>query len=419
MAYRYLATGLAERERGEPASPSREAPVARFRHVPALDGVRGLAIVLVMFRHLSLLRMGTRPDDPLVDRLVHGAASVGWVGVDLFFVLSGFLITGILLDAKGTSGAFPRFWKRRALRIFPLYYAACAFFFFVLPHIGYFAGDPATATLVHNQAWYWLYGVNILEALKGGAATPLNTAHFWSLSVEEQFYIVWPFVVLTLSRRSLWRVVVAMSAVALLCRVALVMYVQGGWAGAYVLSVARMDILAAGAIVALAIRTPGAMERARRHADWIAAVSIIALVVVSWAGAAGFDNRNPYIATIGYSVLAVLGSFILVLVLSSADGCGWKRPFENDTLRMFGKYSYCLYVVHYPFMMVLDLLVPKFHIAPLYGSRLPEWGVYGVLLFVVSLAVAWVSWRVLEAPMLSLKDRSTVVFHPGKSAARE
>jgi len=75
---------------------------------------------------------------------------------------------------------------------------------------------------------------------------------------------------------------------------------------------------------------------------------------------------------------------------------------------MFGKYSYCLYVVHYPFMMVLDLLVPKFHIAPLYGSRLPEWGVYGVLLFVVSLAVAWVSWRVLEAPMLSLKDRPVI-----------
>jgi len=90
--------------------------------------------------------MGTRADDPLVDRLVHGVESIGWVGVDLFFVLSGFLITGILLDAKGTAGAFPRFWKRRALRIFPLYYAACAFFFFVLPRIGYFAGDPATAT---------------------------------------------------------------------------------------------------------------------------------------------------------------------------------------------------------------------------------------------------------------------------------
>src|SRR6185312_7502720 len=158
------------------------------------------------------------------------------------------------------------------------------------------------------------------------------------------------------------------------------------------------------------------MERARRHADWIAAMSIVALVVVSWVGAAGFDNRNPYIATIGYSVLAVLGSIILVLVLSSADGCGWKRPFENDTLRMFGKYSYCLYVVHYPFMMVLDLLVPKFHISPIYGSRLPEWGVYGVLLFVVSLAVAWVSWRVLEAPMLSLKDRPVVLLHVGKSA---
>jgi len=159
------------------------------RPIPALDGVRGLAIVLVMFRHMSLKQMGQSPTAPLLDRVVHAVASFGWVGVDLFFVLSGFLITGILLDAKGKPGAFSRFWKRRALRIFPLYYAACAFLFFVLPHIGYFARDPATARLVHYQVWYWLYGVNVLEVLHGGLATPLNTAHFWSLSVEEQFYL--------------------------------------------------------------------------------------------------------------------------------------------------------------------------------------------------------------------------------------
>ncbi len=379
--------------------------MAKFQHVPALDGVRGLAIVLVMFRHMSLLPMGTAAQSPWPDRIVHALASVGWVGVDLFFVLSGFLITGILLDAKGAAGAFPRFWKRRALRIFPLYYAACAFFFFVLPHIGYFARDPATATLTHNQAWYWLYGVNVLEALKGGAATPLNTSHFWSLSVEEQFYIVWPLVVLTVSRKTLWRVVIWMSVAALVCRVALVVYTAGGWASAYVLSIARMDILAAGAIVALAVRTPGAMERARRRAPWVGVLSLCMLVLLVRAHPAGFDNRNPYIAMVGYSLLAVIGAVLLVLVLSASDGGGWKQPFEGRTLRMFGKYSYCLYVVHYPLMMVLDLLVPKFHIAPVHNSSLAEWTVYGMLLFTASLAVAWVSWRVLEAPMLAFKDR--------------
>ena len=379
--------------------------MAKFGHVPALDGVRGVAIVLVMFRHMSLLATGRQPDSPFVDRAVHFVASLGWVGVDLFFVLSGFLITGILLDAKGTPGAFPRFWKRRALRIFPLYYAACAFFFFVLPHIGYFARDPATATLSHNQAWYWLYGVNILEALKGGAATPLNTSHFWSLSVEEQFYIVWPFVVLTVSRRTLWRVVLGMSLAALACRIALVLYVPGGWGAAYVLSIARMDILGAGAIVALILRTPGAMVRARRYAGVTGAASVVAIALLASAAPSGFDNRNPYIATFGYLLLAILGSALLVLVLSAADGNGWKRPFEGGTLRVFGKYSYCLYVVHYPLMMVLDPLVPRLRIAPVYGSTLPEWSVYGGLLFGVSLGVAWVSWRVLEGPMLSLKDR--------------
>lgn len=357
---------------------------------------------------MSLLSMGTRPDAPFVDRSVHMIASVGWVGVDLFFVLSGFLITGILLDAKGSPGAFPRFWKRRALRIFPLYYAACAFFFFVLPHTGYFAHDPAIDSLGHYQAWYWLYGVNVLEVIKGGVATPLNTAHFWSLSVEEQFYIAWPFVVLTVSRRALWRVSIGMSIAALVCRIALVYYVHDGLVAAYVLSVARMDILAAGAIVALAVRTPGLMELGRRYALGAGSAAAIAIVLLARLAPTGFSVQNPYIATVGYSVLAIMGAVLMLLVVSASDGKGWKRPFENRTLKVFGKYSYCLYVVHYPFMMVLDLLVPKFHIASVYGSTLPAWCVYGVLLFAGSLAVAWVSWRVLEAPMLSLKDKRLV-----------
>ncbi|MEO7102614.1 MAG: acyltransferase, partial [Gemmatimonadaceae bacterium] len=355
------------------------------RHIRALDGVRGLAIVMVMFRHLSLKEMGQSPSSPLLDRVVHSIASVGWVGVDLFFVLSGFLITGILLDAKGTPGAFPRFWKRRALRIFPLYYVTCAFLFFVLPHIGYFARDPATARLVHYQAWYWLYGVNVLEVLHGGLATPLNTAHFWSLSVEEQFYLAWPFVVLLVSRKALWRVVVGMSIAALGCRLVLVLLTSGGWLGAYVLSVARMDILGAGAIVALAVRTPGGLETARRYAPTLAVAAIGAISLLALQDASGFNNVNPYIATAGYSLLAVLGSCVLIFVLASEDGHGWKRVFEGRTLGMFGKYSYCLYVVHYPVMIPLDLLAQRFYIPRVASSGLPAWTVYAGLLFSVSL----------------------------------
>ena len=138
---------------------------------------------------------------PLIGRIVHSVASVGWIGVDLFFVLSGYLIAGILLDAKGTSGAFRRFWKRRALRISPLYYVACGFMFFVLPHIGFFALEPVVRRFTAGQAWYWLYGVNLLDVLRGGTATPFNTAHFWSLAVEEQFYLLWSLVVLAVSRK--------------------------------------------------------------------------------------------------------------------------------------------------------------------------------------------------------------------------
>jgi len=112
--------------------------------------------------------------------------------------------------------------------------------------------------------------------------------------------------VLLVSRKTLWRVVVGMSIAALGCRFALVLLTTGGWVGAYVLSVARMDILAAGAIVALAVRTPGGLGTVRRYAPTLGVAAIAAISVLAMADASGFNNVNPYIATVGYSLLAVL-----------------------------------------------------------------------------------------------------------------
>ncbi len=375
------------------------------KHLPALDGVRGLAILLVMARHLSLLSMGSARDAPVIDQVVRSVAAIGWVGVDLFFVLSGFLITGILLDAKGRRGAFAMFWKRRALRIFPLYYAVCILMFFVLPHVGYFERDPGIATLSHNQLWYWLYWVNYLGVIKGSSAVAYNTGHFWSLAVEEQFYLAWPLVVLTVSTKTLWKVTIGMAVVAFIFRVGLILLLTNGAHAAYEVSPARMDILAAGAMVALAVRSPGMLEKVRRHALMSGAVVLALLIGISWIDPTGFSTANPYMATVGYSLLAIGGASLLTLVLSSADRHGWRRPFEDNMLRMFGTYSYCLYVVHYPLMILLDTLTPRLHIPRVMGSDLPEWCVYAALLFGLSLSVAWVSWRILERPMLSLKDR--------------
>src|SRR4051812_26234940 len=155
-------------------------------HVPALDGIRGLAILLILAYHFTLGMTGRG----IAVRLIAKLTSTGWCGVDLFFVLSGFLITGILWNAKESPHRFRNYYVRRALRIFPLYYAAIAIVFAALPFIatrvGGFEGIHGTG------AWLGLYGTNILVALRG-QWFPLS--HFWSLAVEEHFYLFWPAVV--------------------------------------------------------------------------------------------------------------------------------------------------------------------------------------------------------------------------------
>src|SRR2546427_5689081 len=134
------------------------------------------------------------------------------MGVDLFFVLSGFLITGILLDTKGSRHYLRQFHARRVLRIFPLYYAALALFLILLPML--LPGDRVLRDLTADSVWYWTYLYNVKVAAAGFTSSSA-LGHFWSLAVEEQFYLIWPIVVLYLARRHLygacWAAVVARS----------------------------------------------------------------------------------------------------------------------------------------------------------------------------------------------------------------
>src|SRR5438270_269209 len=136
-------------------------PSALPAHLPALDGLRGVAILMVLFFQLTQIDTA----NPL-DRAVRNVLRNGWMGVDLFFVLSGFLITGILLDAKGSAHYFRNFYARRTLRIFPLYYGVL-FVVFVLPALGAPWGCTWISDSAPYQAWLWLYGTNILQAQEG------------------------------------------------------------------------------------------------------------------------------------------------------------------------------------------------------------------------------------------------------------
>jgi peptidoglycan/LPS O-acetylase OafA/YrhL len=379
-------------------------------HVPALDGVRGLAIALVFVRHLSLVPW-FRLSSSAADRAVGGVAGAGWIGVDLFFVLSGFLITGVLLSDRDRtapmSAKLGRFYWRRTLRIMPLYYVACAVLFFVVPALPYFRAQPEIAMLRQSEPWYWLYGVNLLDVIHGGTWTPFNTGHFWSLAVEEQFYLVWPLVVLAASRKTLVRVVAGLIVAGPLVRLAcLALMPVAGPSAAYTLSLARIDVLGVGALLALMYRGDRSWwARVQALAPWCGAAAFAAFVLI--AVTRGVDaSHDPVMQTIGYSAVALaMGSLVASLLRIDRSTVPLGRLFSARSLRTLGKYSYCLYIVHYPLMAVMDLAWTHVHIQPLFGSQLPAWTAYGAVLAASSFAIAWVSWRLLESPMLAMKDR--------------
>jgi peptidoglycan/LPS O-acetylase OafA/YrhL len=365
-------------------------------HVPALDGVRGVAIVLVLLLHFTLY--GGPPSDVVADRIYYRIMTAGWIGVDLFFVLSGFLITGILYDSKGSAHYFRTFYIRRVLRIFPLYYGSLVVFLLILPHL--FPLEPGLQGLRPDAVWYWTYLVNVSIARDGW---PFFGAigHFWSLAVEEQFYLAWPLVVLLLGRRSLMAVCLVCIVSSLLLRIGLEL--GGAEVAAHVLTPARMDALAVGALVVLTARGPNGLAGLARWA-WpvVGMTSAGLLTIVAWRR--GLPSEDVVVSTIGYSLLAFFFGAILVLGLTSPPEAALSKVFTSSTLRLFGRYSYALYVFHHPLLVLLKPHASALNELPqLLGSRLPGQILFTAVGTAVLLGMASMSWHLYEKQFLKLK----------------
>jgi peptidoglycan/LPS O-acetylase OafA/YrhL len=360
-------------------------------YLTALDGVRGLAILLVLVYHFTLGMTA----QGFAARLLIKATSAGWCGVDLFFVLSGFLITGILCDTKGSPRRFQNFYARRVLRIFPLYYGTLIAVVAALPLIATRIGgfDGVEDALV----WLWSYGTNILVAFRG-SWFPLS--HFWSLSVEEHFYMFWPAVVFWCDRKTALRLCVGMILLAPAVRAWLV--AQGAVLAAYCLTVCRMDALAVGSLLALAARGPRGLGVLVPHARKALLISGTALLALAgWRFGLAFHDAA--IQTVGYVALEVFFAALLVLVVSAPAESPLATAFNLAPLRSLGHYSYGLYVYNSIFILVAEgsSLLP----------RLVAWSgsiALGRLLFVAlaassTLVTAWLSWHLFEKYFLRLK----------------
>jgi peptidoglycan/LPS O-acetylase OafA/YrhL len=354
---------------------------------------------------------------PLWERAYGLVAGFGWAGVDLFFVLSGFLITGILYESRTQPHYFRVFYLRRTVRIVPLYYGALFLFFIMLPvllRFEHIAPTVAVFGTVATQLLAWSYTMNWGLAARGFGFISPFVAHFWSLSVEEQFYLGWPAVVRGLSRHWLIALCGLMAVTAAVVRLALF---QAGWpTAAYVLPFARMDGLAIGALIALAARDADDWAMLRRWAPAVTYVALAALVsLVVQTGSTSFGD--PIIGTAGISLLCVCFGGVLVMTIGApADGRA-QRVVGSPILRWFGKHSYCLYVVNQPAMLILTKVgLTAVALQSLLRFRaLALLGVNAGGIAACSL-VAYASWHLFEKHWLLLKCRP-LFNHPGVTSA--
>jgi peptidoglycan/LPS O-acetylase OafA/YrhL len=358
-----------------------QSPSTAARRIDALTGLRAVAIIAVICRHA--IPDYTPWPTGATYRVAWGVLSGGWVGVDVFFVLSGYLITGILLEARGDgpsapAGYYRAFYIRRALRIFPVYYVFLAWVFLFRGPV-----DP-------RSWWYWTYLTNVYFARTGWWAQP----HLWSLAVEEQFYLFWPAAISVLRRRRLrptcWAIILGATAV----RIALSFH--SGMA-AYVLTVCRMDEFAAGALLA----SYSEAERQAVHLDRWARVALVASTVMLIALAAGrvlVDALVPTALEAGVLLATIATVGCIALVTMPGASPLLTRLLTSPALVSIGTYSYTMYIVHYQIGITLDRAIGW----PIAAHR---WlaVVRGLNVAVISWAVAWCSWHLLENPVLSLK----------------
>jgi peptidoglycan/LPS O-acetylase OafA/YrhL len=358
----------------------------REAHIPTLDGVRGVAILLVLAAHITWL---LPQETSRFARLAGGWLSLGWCGVQLFFVLSGFLITRILLARKSQpSGYYRDFYTRRALRIFPLYYAALG----VIALLRYGAGIQIGP---EGSGWWWylLYTQNWTNA---AGHIPPGVGHFWSLAIEEQFYLLWPFLVLHCSRRTLGRLYIAVVAGVILVRLvgAYALGTPAVWL--YQATPAQLDGLAMGALFAVA-EADGTLEQAASKA--VPAIllglgSIALLAKISHSTAiTELTTPTPFSVAVPQAfALTFFGGILLVLTRPAAH---LSRAMRWPWLRGTGRIAYGLYVIHYPVSWALA----RPSIAHRVGLAAP------VLYLLLTVGIAQLSWRYLESPFLALKDR--------------
>jgi peptidoglycan/LPS O-acetylase OafA/YrhL len=301
--------------------------------------LRGIAILLVVFYHnFGFVKY----------------FFFGWLGVDLFFVLSGFLITDILLNTVNTPGYFRNFYAKRVLRIFPLYYLSLIIFLVILPRIKGFPLD--FSFYIDHQWWFWTYMQNWFLIFYDVGYTTTAIQHYWSLAVEEQFYIIWPLVIFLIRKPKILLAIAAFLLVAVICTRLYMWTIQIkdlNYFGLYTYT--RIDGICIGSMLAVFhyMRSTFINRYFTGLVLLLAAMNFVFYFVNK-----EYNFTYPYFAIVGYTTFAMLFAIIVHEVIQGSN------RFLNfilniKPLRFFGRISYGLYIFHWPIYLILYDWVDK------------------------------------------------------------
>jgi peptidoglycan/LPS O-acetylase OafA/YrhL len=367
-----------------------------FVHIPSLDGVRGLAILLVLFSHLfsSNLTTGSKFFD-----LLSAIRESSYIGVNLFFVLSGFLITGILLDTLDRPHFFKNFYSRRALRIFPLYYGFLILLL-LLTH-------PFHLDWSGWQYFYLTYTSNLaFLKIEHFDLHPFNIKHFWSLQVEEQFYLLWPILIFRIRRiPTLIKLCLLACAGSLIFRIIAVSLrphypvLHLPYWLPYGATFSCADNLLFGCCLCALLRTPS-RQRILSLAPRVFLVCTSALAVISYFCRGLLWQHTFLVPSFGFTLIPI--AFAALIAMAIRPGSQTQRLFTNRTLRFFGKYSYGIYILHYSVYEALTGPIRHYVDSHLHSKALAIL-VGAVVVMVVTIPLAVLSYHFYEAPFLRLK----------------
>lgn len=358
--------------------PMQELAIRDDQHSVQLDGLRFFAVFAVMFAHWLQWDL---PNQPWVMKLpfVHG--------VLLFFVLSGFLITRIILKNKAANAGVPgfrgrflkNFYIRRALRIFPIYYGLLI----LLLVINF-------DKIAEYAPWLFTYTINIYQAIKCDYLGPFN--HLWSLSVEEQFYLLWPLLLLLIPARRVLLFIVLVIAISIGTKAGIFLFTDN-WIAGGIFTISSMHALAIGALLAWLMSVSHPLLKKLDNPAWLYGTAVVYVLAILFLR----DKIDWYKEIFDDMLFAILSVLVIYRASAGRFRFGVKWVLENPVVAYGGKISYGMYLYH--------LFIPSlfYYYAPKIGLGISNKYTFFVALCCITYVLAHFSWVLIEKPLNSLK----------------